>query len=150
VWSWILHKSKDIQEKTDSLTQRAIALNTKKASLQEQARVAYARARKAEWARTALDQLAEIILELIDESVDRIRKEAAVFNADTAIADTEARELFAEASAMQGTLDRYKAAITAAPPRQEHGRKEDRRPHPYNRGKSNGGRGTKGWRCRRF
>jgi hypothetical protein len=65
-------------------------------------------------------------------------------------ANTEARELFAEASAMQGTSDRYKAAISAAPPQHDHGRREDRCPHPYHRGKSNGTRGTKGWSRHRF
>jgi hypothetical protein len=88
-----------IQEKADLLTQQAIAANENKASLQEQSRVAHVRARKAEWARAALDQPAEIILELIDEGVDRIRKEAAILDADAAAADAKARELFAEASA---------------------------------------------------
>jgi hypothetical protein len=110
-----------IHEKADLLTQQAIATNTTKASLQEKAWVAHARARKAEWARAALDQPAKIILELIDESVDRIRKEAAILDADAAAADAKARELFSEASAMQGTSDRYKAATKAAPSWQEHG-----------------------------
>jgi hypothetical protein len=94
-----------IQEKADLLMQQVIAANEKKASLQEQSRVAHARARKAEWARATLDQSAEIILELIDKSVDWILKEAAILDANAAAADAKARELFAEASAMQGTSD---------------------------------------------
>jgi hypothetical protein len=58
-----------LKEKADSLTQKAIASNTKKASLQGQSEAAYARARKAEIARAALDRPDEIIIEMIEEQV---------------------------------------------------------------------------------
>jgi hypothetical protein len=118
--------------------------------LQGQSEAAYARARKAEIARSALDQPDDIIIEMIQEKVDSLRKEAESLVAESKLAEAEARQFFAQGSATQGTGDRYQAA-TATPRQQNHGHpREDRRPHPYHRGKTHGGKGSKGWNRHRF
>jgi hypothetical protein len=96
-----------LKEKADSLTKNAIAANARKVALQEQGEAVHARAHKAELARAALDRPADIIIEMIEERVAALRKEAEVFEADARVAEMEARKLFAEASATQGTADRY-------------------------------------------
>jgi hypothetical protein len=105
---------------------------------------------EAEIARAALDQPDDIIVEMIEERVNSLRKEAETLEADSKIAEAEARQFFAQASATQGTADRYQAA-TATPFQRDHGHpREDRRPHPYHRGKTHGGKGSKGWNRHRF
>jgi hypothetical protein len=139
-----------LKEKADSLTQKAIAANTKKVSLQGQSEVAYTRARKAEITWAALDRPDEIIIEMIEEKVGSLQREAESLEAESKIAETEARQFFAQASATQGTANRYQAA-TAAPHWQNHEPpQEDRRPHPYHRGQSHGGKCSKGWNRRQF
>jgi hypothetical protein len=124
-----------LREKVDSLTTNAIAANARKVAFQGQSEAAYARARKAEIARAALDQPDDIIIEMIEEKVNSLRKEAETLEADSKIAEAEAWQFFAQASATQGTADRYQAA-TATPCQRDHGHpREDRRPHPYHRGK---------------
>jgi hypothetical protein len=137
-----------LREKADSWTQKAIAANAKKTSLQGQSEAAYAHARKAEIARAALDRPDDIIIEMIEEKVDSLRKEAETLKDDSKIAEAEARQFFAQASATQGTVDRYQPA-TAAPHQQNHGPlQEDRRPHPDHHGKLHGGKGSKVWNRR--
>jgi hypothetical protein len=139
-----------LQEKADSFTTKAIAANVRKVALQGQSEAAYSRARKAEIARAALDQPDDIIVEMVEERVNSLRKEAEALEAESKIADAEARQFFAQASATQGTANRYQAA-TATPHQRDHGHsQEDRRPHPYQRGKAHGTKASKGWNRRRY
>jgi hypothetical protein len=134
-----------LRERADSYTAKAIAANVKKVTLQEQSEILYARARKAEIARSALDQPESIIIEMVEERVAALRKEAEALIEESKVADAEARQFFAQASATQGTANRYQAS-TATPRQRVRGPPQvDRRPHPYQR---NGSRASRGWNHR--
>jgi hypothetical protein len=134
-----------LRERADSFTAKAIAANVRKVTLQKQSDSLYARARKAEIARSALDQPESIIVEMVEERVAALRKEAEALTEESKVADAEARQYFAQASATQGTANRYQAS-TATPRKQIQGpSRVDRRPHPYQREKAHGSKASRGW-----
>jgi hypothetical protein len=131
-----------LRERADSYSAKAIAANVRKVALQKQSDGLYERARKAEMARAALDQPESIIVEMVEERVAALRKEAEDLVKESKVADAEARQCFAQASATQGTANRYQES-TATP------RQADRRPHPYQREKAHGSKASRGWNRRR-
>jgi hypothetical protein len=131
-----------LRERANSYTTQAIAANARKVALQKQSDSLYERARKAEIARAALDQPESIIIEMVEERVAALREEAEDLVKESKVADAEARQCFAQATATQGTANRYQES-TATP------RQADRRPHPYQREKAHGSKASRGWNRRR-